>query len=176
MESRLSEILGNKELKAKQKVEELVQYIEQGEVQLADMVRWAGALKESDAANIMEALEYVTAKNKRYGIQEVFDFAVKHIEASSPRLKWESAKVVGNTVSVSMRNVDKALSRLLVNTEDTGTVVRWSAAYAIGEIYKLQLHELPGLRATIETILQREGKNSIKKIYQAALKAVGIDQ
>lgn len=164
------DLLKDKTLKAKEKVTVLSGMIRSKEISVKDLIPATNGLKEADITVVMESLEYVTRDDKQFALQEVFDFAVKHIEAANPSLKRESARVVGNTVSISMRNVDKALSRLLVNTEDPGTVVRWSSAYAIGEIYKLNLHELPHLGNTLQAILQREQKNSIRKIYEDAIK------
>jgi hypothetical protein len=50
--------------------------------------------------------------------------------------------------------------------------VRWAAAFALGEIIKLKLPINQDLVPTIENIIEREEKNSIKKIYQAALKKI----
>lgn len=51
-----------------------------------------------------------------------------------------------------------------------GTVVRWSAAFALGETIKLKLPLKKNLIPFAEEIALNEEKNSIKKIYQAAIK------
>jgi HEAT repeat protein len=90
----------------------------------------------------------------------------------APRIKWESAKVVGNIAHLYPDKLDEAIKNLLINSEHTGTVVRWSAAFALGQIIKLRTSRNRNLIPAIESICKREEKNSIKKIYIAALKGI----
>jgi hypothetical protein len=53
-----------------------------------------------------------------------------------------------------------------------GTVVRWSTAFALGQIIKIKSSLNKELIPTAEAICEREEKNSIKKIYLEALKKV----
>jgi len=48
--------------------------------------------------------------------------------------------------------------------------VRWSAAFALGEIVKLKTRYNKTLVPAIEAICNSEEKNSIKKIYLDAVK------
>jgi hypothetical protein len=50
--------------------------------------------------------------------------------------------------------------------------VRWSAAYALGQIMLLKLPVNKGLIPAAEAICAREEHNSIRKIYLAAIKKV----
>ena len=60
----------------------------------------------------------------------------------------------------------------MLQTEHSGTVVRWSAAYALSEILKLKTNANKTLLPTIESIIDKEEKDSIKKIYRKAIKEV----
>ena len=95
------------------------------------------------------------------------------LTAKAPRVKWESAKVVGNIAHLYPAKLDTAIMHLLANTNHDGTVVRWSAAFALGEILKLKTKHNSSLLSRIEKICDQEEKNSIKKIYQAAIKKLG---
>jgi hypothetical protein len=88
----------------------------------------------------------------------------------APRVKWESAKVIGNIAYLYPDKLDKAIGNLLTNSEFSGTVVRWSAAFALGEIVKLKTKRNKDLIPAVEAIIRRDDDNAIKKIYQAALK------
>lgn len=68
--------------------------------------------------------------------------------------------------------LDDAISGLLINTEYPGTVVRWSAAYALSAIIACNTKRNEGLIPTIEAIIKREEDSAIKKIYMKALKKV----
>jgi hypothetical protein len=94
------------------------------------------------------------------------------LTAKAPRIKWESAKVIGNTANLFITKLDTPIKNLLVNTEHEGTVVRWSAAFALGEILKLKTKHNKQLLPAIEAICKREEKNSIKKIYLDAMKKI----
>ena len=69
--------------------------------------------------------------------------------------------------------LENAIKNLVENTSHEGTVVRWSAAFALGEILKLQIKHNNELLKTVESICETEEKNSIKKIYVAAIKKLG---
>ena len=90
----------------------------------------------------------------------------------APRIKWESAKVVANISHLYPDKLDEAINNLLSNSEHSGTVVRWSAAFALGQIIKIKTSRNKDLISAIESICKREEKNSIKKIYLDALKKV----
>ena len=115
-------------------------------------------------------MEYATKQNPNLADETVFSFVSKTLTEKAPRIKWESAKVIGNTAHLFTENLDKAITNLLTNTEHEGTVVRWSAAFALGEILKLKTKHNTNLFPTLEDICEKEEKNSIKKIYLDAIK------
>ncbi len=67
---------------------------------------------------------------------------------------------------------EKAVEPLLKNARHEGTVVRWSAAFALGEILKLRTGINAQLIPQIQTLSAAEEKNSIRKIFEKALKAI----
>ncbi|GDX53125.1 hypothetical protein LBMAG27_21720 [Bacteroidota bacterium] len=97
-------------------------------------------------------------------------FVSKALAEKAPRIKWESAKVIGNIAHQFPAKLEGAIKNLLVNTEHEGTVVRWSAAFGLGEILKLKTRYNKNLLPAIDSIIQREEKNSIRKIYLEAIK------
>jgi HEAT repeat protein len=80
--------------------------------------------------------------------------------------------VIGNVCKNFASDLETAIVNLLDNTEHEGTVVRWSAAFALGEILKLKTSHNENLVPAIESICERETQNSIRKIYLAALKKI----
>jgi hypothetical protein len=98
------------------------------------------------------------------------NFVTETLSHEAPRVKWESAKVIGNIAHLYPARLDNAINNLLKNSEYPGTVVRWSAAFALGEIIKLKTKRNKDLIPAIEAIINREEDKAIKKIYQAALK------
>lgn len=166
----LTTILKNKNLKAKEQVLVLAENILLTKISINDVVSYALNAKDAEKANCVEALEFVTKQQPNCLTEDAFNFIVDSLNHKAPRIKWESAKIIGNTISYHQNQIEKALVHLLLNTEHEGTVVRWSAAFALTEIYKLNSVFNKDLKPAIEAIVLREEKNSIRKIYTKVLK------
>jgi HEAT repeat protein len=115
-------------------------------------------------------LEYASGKEPKNINNKCFEFMVNNLTAKAPRIKWECAKVIGNTAHLFRNELDNAIKNLLENTTHEGTVVRWSAAFALGEILKLKTDHNKKLLPKINEICEKEEKNSIRKIYMDAIK------
>lgn len=163
-------LLNDKSVKPKQIVEELSNKLLAGEITSDALIEIARASKDVAKGHCVEALEFATRANAQIATVQILDFAVEQLSAKAPRVKWESAKVIGNVAHLFAENLDQAIVGLLNNSEHSGTVVRWSAAFALGEILKLKTPHNATLIPAVEAIIGREEKNSIRKIYQAGLK------
>ncbi len=166
----MQSIFSNKLLKPKEKTEQLCGLISNHSVSIDELISFANASKDPIKATCIEAIEYVTKSNPSIANKVVFEFAISNLSAKAPRLKWESAKVIANTASLFPDLIESAINALLKNTEHEGTVVRWSAALALSEIYKLNAKFNKDLYTIFDGIVEREEKNSIKKIYLSAIK------
>jgi hypothetical protein len=169
---QIENILGDKQLKAKAKVEAIAQLLLANTISLNNLIAIARAAKDPEKANCIEAIEFATKNNPSIATYACFEFVAEMLTAKAPRIKWESAKVIGNIASLFPKKLDEAVKNLLLNTEYPGTVVRWAAAYALGEIIKLKTQQNKDLVPAVEAICIREEENSIKKIYLAALKKI----
>jgi HEAT repeat protein len=168
----LTELLKDKDLKAKAKVETISEWLLSGQLTESDWCLATAAAKEADKANCIEAMEFATQKQPDILSKDGFALVSETLTAKAPRVKWESAKVIGNTARLFTNQLDTALKNLLDNAHHEGTVVRWSAAFALGEIVKLKLPLNTDLIPALEAISAAEEKNSIRKIYQSAFKKV----
>jgi hypothetical protein len=168
----LERLLASKEIKGKEKTEILSKWLLAESISEEELIDFAQVQKDSSKATCIEAFEFATKKDPSIVTEKTLRFATKGLTEKAPRIKWESAKVVGNIAHRFPSKLDSALTRLLVNAENDGTVVRWSAAYALSEILKLDTKMNKTLLPAIEAICKREEQNSIKKIYLAAIKKV----
>lgn len=127
---------------------------------------------DSERGSCVEALEFITQKDP--GVAKPYlPEVVRRLEDKAPRVKWEAARVIGNVAASFPVETAKAVDNLLVNTADKGTVVRWSTAFALGEIFKSTKDR--SLFRRIETLSNKETNNGVKNVYIKALKAVSAD-
>lgn len=166
----IDELLKDKTIKPKEKTETISQWILDSSLPVDELIAFAEKQKDPAKATCIEAMEYATKQNPGIADETVLLFVSKTLTEKAPRIKWESAKVIGNIAHLFPDELDKSITNLLTNTEHEGTVVRWSAAFALGEILKLKTKHNAGLFPAIENICEKEEKNSIKKIYLDAIK------
>lgn len=166
-------LLKDKETKAKEKTTIISGWLLEKSLLVDELIAFAELQKDATKATCMEAAEYATKENPQIATESLFDFACASLTQKAAKLKWESAKVIGNIAFLYPDKIKNAIQNLIENTNHEGTVVRWSAAFALGEILKLQTNHNVDLLKIIETICESEEKNSIKKIYTAAIKKLG---
>ena len=167
---QLEELFNDKSLKQKAKTELLSRSLLDKKLSIENLIEFAEKAKEVEKATCIEALEYATKQNPGIANETCMKFVSDTLTEKAPRVKMESAKVVGNIAHIFPTKLNKAIGNLLINAEDNGTVVRWAAAYALGEILKLKTKHNKDLLPTIEAICDRERDNAIKKKYQDAIK------
>lgn len=172
MTSDIEQLLAAKHLKPSEKTTTLSQWLLDGTVSLETLLGFAQHAKDSPKATCIEAIEYATQQQPQIASFACLQFVSQSLTAKAPRVKWESAKVIGNIAHLFPQQLDLAIQNLLTNTQHTGTVVRWSAAFALGQIIQTPIKQVKELIPMIQSICEREEKNSIKKIYISALKKV----
>lgn len=165
-------LLNDKTIKPKEKTETLSNWLLEGKLTSDQLTSFAESAKDPAKATCIEALEFATRQQPTLCNAKTFQFVTQTLTAKAPRVKWESAKVIANTAHLFTGKLNEAIKNLLDNSEHEGTVVRWSAAFAIGEIVKLRTKHNPDLIPAVESICQREEKNSIKKIYLDSFKKI----
>lgn len=168
----IDQLLNDKSLKPKAKTAALSEWLIDGKIKITDIINYAQTAKDSPKATCIEVLEFATRQQPAMANKKCLDFVTVMLKEKAPRVKWESAKVIGNIAHLFPDKLDQAISNLLANTESEGTVVRWAAAFALGEIIKLNTKMNPELIPAIKVIADNETDNAIKKKYLEALKKV----
>lgn len=167
----IEKILSDKQVKAKAKTETISKLLVEEKIDINELMKIAQSSKPIKAICI-EAIEFATKSNPEIASSACLEFVCTTLTEKAPRVKWESAKVIGNIAHLYPDKLDDTIKNLLTNTEYDGTVVRWSAAFALGQIIKLKTKRNKILIPAIEAICKREEQNSIRKIYLDALKKV----
>ena len=162
-------ILSSKE-KPKVKLEQLSNAVLSGKIAIKDLVSFYDEADKSEKGYLMESLEY-TSQGKPEMVVSYVDFVIENINfPDSPRVRWEAARVIANLAAHSADKLEKAIDPLIKNTKDEGTVVRWSAAFALSELAR----NLESSRAKLEKLfvklVKEEENNGVRKHYEKYLK------
>jgi hypothetical protein len=163
-------VFSDKLSKPKEKTETLSKWLLANPKSINELIEFATIAKDPVKATCIESIEFATKLDPKIANINCLNFVSKTLQEKAPRVKWESAKVIGNIAHLFPTKLNEAIKNLLDNTEHTGTVVRWSAAFALSQIIKMKTKLNKDLVPIAEAIIKREEKNSIKKIYLEALK------
>lgn len=165
-------IFEDKSLKQKAKILKITNCLLNKIITVKELINFANKGSEVEHASCIEAIEHITKTQPDFVTTEIFNFVVKGLDSDTPRVIWESSRVIGNIAHLNIYKLTKTLPGLLNATENKGTVVRWAASYAISEIVKLKTKHNEQLIPVVEAILKREVDNAIKKKYFEALRKV----
>lgn len=166
----LQQINADKTTNAKGKVLAIAEALKNKKVNAEDIFEFCAKEKEVVVANCVEAFEIISREKPELISKEVIAFVSKNLAGKAPRLKWESAKVLGNAAAKHVNEYNDAIPLLIDLTEFEGTVVRWSAAYAISAIVLLKSNWQAELIKLCEHLAEHEEKESIAKMYKKSLK------
>lgn len=168
----IEQVFQDKTIKAKGRVSTIGEWLMSGELPIDELVVYAEKQRATDKATCIEAVEYATKKLPTVADENLLFYVIDALKDDEPRVKWESAKVIGNIAKLYPTQLDKAINNLLANAENPGTVVRWATAYALAEILKLNTEYNKKLLSKIETLCEKEEDKGVKKKYNDALKRI----
>jgi len=155
--------------KPKEKVNTLAKEVKENRISIKQLIDYFKIGSVSEKGSCIEAMEHVSRDKPEIVLQHI-NFIIDHINDQAPKTKWETARVIGNLSQKYPNEVAKAVPRLLLNTEDAGTVVRWSAAFALTEIAKNNTKLRKELVPKFKEIAEKEKNNGVRNVYVKALK------
>ena len=129
--------------------------------QLIEILKSGSGGERGTVADVMKHV----SKDKPEIAAPYIDDIVDYINDKAPRVRWGVPETIGNLAQKYPAEVEKAIPRLLVNTKDKSTVVRWCAAFALTEIMKNNPAIKKELWSKIEEIAQDEKNNGVKNVY-----------
>ena len=160
----------DKSIKAKAKVSTIGEWLLSKELPVDELIAFAEKQKATDKATCIEAIEYATKKTANLADESLLAYLIKSLKDEEARIKWESAKTIGNIAKLFPTQLDLAIKNLLANAENPGTVVRWATAFALAEILKLKTENNSSLLPKVEKLCEKEADNGVKKKYLDGLK------
>ena len=166
----LTELFSDATLKPKAITVLLAQRLYERAISIDELLAFAAASKVTVKASCIEAIEYATRQDPTVANEPCWRYVCQQLTAAAPRVQWESAKVIGNIAHLFTGKLSEAITNLLANAEANGTVVRWAAAFALGEILKLKTRHNEALLPAVEALCKREQENGVKNKYLDALR------
>ena len=164
------ELLKDKSFKGTKRRQAVVNMIVAGELTVNEVAAIATTIGEKQIATILEAVEEVS--NKRMCPLEAawLQWAEPYISSENNSCRREASRIVGNMAAQYPDLLEEAVERLMKNTADEGTVIRWAAAYALSRMVVLDRYAKGDLYDRLVAVCDREEDSGVKNQYLKALK------
>lgn len=166
----VTEIVNNRELKHIEKRNSIAEAIINREFNFAIILEACESFPEKHISLLLEAIEEVS-RSKEFALEaDYLDLAEKYILSSDNSCKREASRIVGNLSNKFPTKLDNAITALLQNTKNDGTVVRWASAYALSRIITIPQYAKSPLFEQISDLCAEETESGVKNQYIKALK------
>lgn len=169
MSSNIERVLTSK-LTAKKKAKAIGSELLEGALKPSDLIEMSRGLADAELAIVIESLEGASRKQPELVDDAVFAFLVKCLARAAPRVKWESARTIGNVAGLHAKHLAPAADALLANASSDGTVVRWATARALTAIVRAG-HSEKELRARLSKLAAKETDQGVRAVYEKGLRA-----
>ena len=137
-------------------------------VQLIELLKTGTNVEKGTCAEILKFV----SKDQPEILAPYIDLLIDYIDYQAPRVKWGVPESIGNLAQKYPEKVEKAIPKLLINTKDKSTVVRWRAAFALTEIAKHNHKLQKDLVSKFDIMVKTEQNNGVKNMYLKALKVL----
>jgi hypothetical protein len=156
-------------IKPKEKQLKLVKAVCNGKIKVEQFIEFFKSASDVDKGTCADVMKHVSGEKPEILVPFV-DVLIEYINYKTPRVKWGVPESIGNMAKKYPNEVKKAIPKLLLNTKDESTVVRWCAAYALSEIAKYNLKKQKELLSIFSEIVKKEKNNGVKNVYVKTLK------
>ena len=164
------ELLKDKSLKGTERRQAVVNMIVAGELTVTEVAAISAISGEKNVSTVLEAVEEVSNKHLCPLESAWLQWAESYISSENNSCRREASRIVGNMAAQYPDLLDDAIERLMKNTSDEGTVIRWAAAYALSRIIVLDRYAKSDLYDRLVAVCDREEDNGVKNQYLKALK------
>ncbi len=133
-----------------------------------NLLKTGSKVEKGTSADIIEQLSIDNPELVAPYINDLIDY----INYDLPRVKWGIPQAIGNLSKKYPIEAEKAIPKLLINTKDESTVVKWCAAFATSEIAKNNTSAQSMLLPKMQEIAEAEKNNGVKNVYLKAIKKI----
>jgi hypothetical protein len=170
------EVIIKSKIKTKEKQTKLVDAVINGIVPVKEFVDYFVAASDVEKGTCADVMKNISTQNPEI-LAPYIDNLIEYINYPLPRVKWGVPEAIGNMAKLYPDETAKAVSYLLENTTDekqNTTVIKWCAAFALGEIAKSNIRIRKELLPIFEEITTRETNNGVKNVYLKAIKSIQV--
>ena len=136
--------------------------------QIIEVLKTAPDVEKGIVADVLKHVSELKPELMLPYVDELVGF----INYKAPRVKWGIPESLGNLAKKFPAEAEKAVPYLLKNTQESSTVVRWCAAYALAEIAKNKKINQKELLTVIKELADNEQNNGVKNVYLKAVKSI----
>ena len=156
-------------IKPKEKQQKLVEAVLNGKIKGKDLIEFFKSASDVNKGTCSDVMKHVSEQKPEI-LAPFIDDLLGYITYKASRVKWGVPESIGNMAKKYPDKVEKAIPKLLQNTKDKSTVVRWCAAYALSEIAKYNSKKQKELISIFLDIVKKEKNNGVKNVYIKTLK------
>ena len=161
-------------LKPKEKQTKLVEAVIKKKIAVKEFINFFECASDVDKGTCADVMKHVSAESPEI-LAPYIDTLVKYVNYKAPRVQWGVPEAIGNLAKKYPEKVEIAISKLLPNTKEESTVVKWCAAYGLTEIAKYNSLTRKKLLPIFLKIIKNEKNNGVKNVYLRALKVIESD-
>ena len=158
-------------LKHKEKVTKITEDIYKNNEKFKELIELFRSGNDVTKGTCAEVMKFVSQQTP-----EVFppylDELIEYINYKAPRVKWGIPEAIGHLAKTYPDKVTKAVPKLLENTKNESTVVRWCSAFGLSNIAKYNLELQDRLLEKFKQIIEIEQNNGVKNVYLRILKQI----
>ena len=166
----VAELLKDKSLKGTERRQVLENMIVAGKLTVTEVCALDSVVNEKQMATVLEAVEEVSNKQLCQLEAGWLQWAEAYILSENNSCRREASRIVGNMAAQYPDLLNDAINNLMKNTSHEGTVIRWSAAYALSRIIVIDSYAKSDLYDRLVDICDSEEENGVKNQYIKALK------
>jgi len=155
--------------KPKEKQVQLVEAVCNDKINAEEFIEFFTSASDVDKGTCADSMKHIS-KQKPEILAPFIDTLVEYIDYKASRVKWGIPEAIGNMAEKYPYKAEKAIPKLLLNTKDKSTVVRWCAAYALSETAKYNQKRQKELISIFTKNAKEEKNNGVKNIYLKTLK------
>jgi len=157
--------------KHKEKVTKITEEISKNNENFKELIELFMSGNDVTKGTCAEVMKFVSQKTPEVFLPYL-DELIEYVNYKAPRVKWGIPEAIGHLAKTYPDKVAKAVPRLLENTKNKSTVVRWCAAFGLSNIAKYNLELQDSLVEKFKQIIEIEQNNGVKNVYLKTLKQI----